>query len=112
MVRYVPDRAAVKVQYYVLCIYCSSAKSLQAEERNLQFLEQCITVASDKRFQGQSGAAATTLCFPGSRSIVQRYSCDQEADTKEIGSLLVHELNSCLLFGQMLPSDVSLDKVY
>lgn len=69
MVRYVPDRAAVKVQYYVLCIYCSSAKSLQAEERNLQFLEQCVTVASDKRFQGQSGAAATTLCFPGSRSI-------------------------------------------
>jgi len=39
------------------------------------------------------------------------YLCNPEAVMKEAGFLLVHELNSCLPFGQILPLDKPLDMV-
>ena len=47
--RYVHGRAAVEVSYYVAYLLGRSAKSWHAEEINLRFLEQCNTVASEKR---------------------------------------------------------------
>lgn len=90
---------------YFTYLLGSSAKSWHTEEINLQFLEQCKTVALEKRSQGRSGAAA--LCFPGTECFSQGCSCHMEVVENVIRSLRVHELNLFSVW-PTLPWDIPL----
>ena len=61
------------------------------------------------KISGLKWGSCWTLCFPGAGCFSQGCLCHPEAVTNVIRSLMVHELNSCLLFDQLLPLDTSLD---